>query len=592
MVDYSNIPRDSRRVPLETRVQLKFDRFDGFISEYSSNLSPGGIFLRTRAPQALGTVLDFAFRLGDGFELIRGRGEVVWNRLEDEGPTRPAGMGLRFLELSEGSKELIYRIVDQHILEGGTPYDVTQRPPDPLPAAPATPPAVPPPVASPAVSPAVSPAMTVLSALPEEPRGTAPFAFPDAPAAAPLESPPIDHASGAWPRPAPPPSDVFELPPPPPPCGVSRTPETSRALEAEESPSWLPSPHEPPLGGPEPFPDLLSPVPHEAVPYEPVPYAPMPDEDASAPAVAPPMFAATLGPGGARGAAVASRRRSRLPLVLLVAGVLLAAGLFLIRDQVMGWVGLGGDEEAAPAPRPAARPHRGPRVVPPGVPGAVASTAVPSAAPTTPPATSGVETQGTSAPVGAPPAPAPASSSASLPSAAAPAGAQPAVTPPAPQPQPAPKAQKAATPTPAPAAAPPLPEPVTRVKPAAPAASAGADSGTPLTALEKITFEASAGGTDVILWGNGAFPTSVYAQSRIEGNPPRELFRLSGIRQPFAQSRVSVGTPEVLQVRIGFHAGAHGGNELHVVLDLAHPNAVITQVEAGPKRLKIHLQRR
>src|SRR3954454_5407978 len=152
MIDYSNIPRDSRRVPLETRVQLKFDRFDGFISEYSSNLSPGGIFLRTRAPQALGTVLDFAFRLGDGFELIRGRGEVVWTRMEDEGPTRPAGMGLGFLELSEGGKERISPIVNQHTLEGGTPYDVTQSPPDPLPAVPAVPPAV-------------SPAMTVLSAL-------------------------------------------------------------------------------------------------------------------------------------------------------------------------------------------------------------------------------------------------------------------------------------------------------------------------------------------------------------------------------------------------------------------------------------------
>src|SRR6478609_3709930 len=140
MVDYSNIPRDSRRVPLETRVQFKFDRFDGCISEYSENISPGGLFLRTRAPQPPGTVLDFELRLGDGFELIRGRGEVVWNRLEDEGPARPAGMGLHFLELSEGSKDLIYRIVDQHVLHGGTPFDVTQRPPDPVPLPASAPP--------------------------------------------------------------------------------------------------------------------------------------------------------------------------------------------------------------------------------------------------------------------------------------------------------------------------------------------------------------------------------------------------------------------------------------------------------------------
>src|SRR3982750_1496480 len=170
MVDYSNIPRDSRRVPLETRVQFKFDRFDGFISEYSANISPGGLFLRTRAPQPPGTVLAFELRLGDGFELIRGRGEVVWNRLEDEASARPAGMGLRFLELSEGSKELIYRIVDQHVLQGGTPFDLTQRPSDPVP-------------------------------LSTPPPGAAPWPRP---------------APAPGPRPAPPPSkDVFDLPPPP-----------------------------------------------------------------------------------------------------------------------------------------------------------------------------------------------------------------------------------------------------------------------------------------------------------------------------------------------------------------------------------------
>src|SRR6185436_9122854 len=115
MIDYSNIPRDSRRVPLQTRVQFKFDRFSGFISEYSSNISPGGIFIKTHQPAPSGQVIDFEFRLGDGFELIKGQGQVVWSRTEDEGPARPAGMGLRFLELSQDSKDLIYRIVDTYI---------------------------------------------------------------------------------------------------------------------------------------------------------------------------------------------------------------------------------------------------------------------------------------------------------------------------------------------------------------------------------------------------------------------------------------------------------------------------------------------
>lgn len=130
--DLSNIPRDSRRVPITTRVTLSFERFSGFISEYSSNISPTGMFITTESPEPAGSEFDFAFRLGDGFEIIQGKGEVVWTRAVAEGPNRPAGMGIRFLQLSEGSKELIYRIVDQYIQDGGTPFDVSLRPPDPV----------------------------------------------------------------------------------------------------------------------------------------------------------------------------------------------------------------------------------------------------------------------------------------------------------------------------------------------------------------------------------------------------------------------------------------------------------------------------
>ena len=296
MVDYSNIPRDSRRVPLETRVQFKFDRFSGFISEYSANISPGGMFIRTRAPQPLGTVLDVEFRLGDGFELIKGRAEVVWVRAEDEGPMRPAGMGLRFQELAPGSKELIYRIVDEHIAQGGTPFDVTKRPPDSIPAAPLPPPFAP--------------------------------------------------AARDWPPAAPPGAakgDVFDLPDLEPlaPVATRRDPD----LEPDAS-SWAPSSFEEPVAEPfrasEPFPDLFEP--------------PAPAESpASAPA---PMFASTYGAS----AASVKRKPSRvLPLAVLAAVLLVAAGLFLFRDTLMELAGMGGEDEIAqvapPVNRPAPRPQ-------------------------------------------------------------------------------------------------------------------------------------------------------------------------------------------------------------------------------------------
>jgi molecular chaperone DnaK len=493
MVDYSNIPRDSRRVPLETRVQFKFDRFSGFLSEYSANISPGGLFIRTRTPQPLGTVLDFEFRLGDGFELIKGKGEVVWARVEDEGPARPGGMGLRFLELADGSKELIYRIVDQHVLQGGTPFDVTQRPPDPMPT----------PMAS--MAPMAPPALG----------GPRPAASPF-PAPAPAASAPPD-----------PFADVFELPPPisitpstttPSTTAPSTTAPSTTATSREQleplpdANSWLPSLDDPALERPplvDPFPDLFTPAPPES---------------AAAPAPSP-LFATTFGTGMAR------EPRRVLPWILLAAGLVLAVGVFLLWDRLMGWAGLGGEDEivqTAPPVRP--RPR----------------------------------------------------SQAARP---APEAATPASTP-APVPPPALEATPAPAPETTPAPAPAVPAPAQAVQEAA-----QEEAGPALTQLDRITWEEAFGGTDVILWGNGAIRPESFTRTRIEGNPPRELVRLSGIRRSFPRSRVVVGTSDVLQVRAGYHPEM-GRGELHIVLDLAHPSVVVTGVEPGPHRLRIHLKRK
>jgi hypothetical protein len=117
------------------------------------------------------------------------------------------------------------------------------------------------------------------------------------------------------------------------------------------------------------------------------------------------------------------------------------------------------------------------------------------------------------------------------------------------------------------------------------------DTGPAVTRVETITFNQTGGGTEIVLQGDGAIRAESFTRTRIDGNPPRELFRLSGIRRPFSKTRVVVGTPEVLQVRVGYHQDK-GGGELHVVLDLARPNVVVTGVEPSGNRLLIRLQRK
>lgn len=119
-------PRIFRRVPFETAVRLRFDDFTGFVTEYSGNISLGGMFIRTDAPPPVGTSLEVEFKLDDDFDLIRGRGKVIWARPRAAGPELPAGMGVRFAEMTPGSRELIFQVVDRYVRQGGIPFDVEE----------------------------------------------------------------------------------------------------------------------------------------------------------------------------------------------------------------------------------------------------------------------------------------------------------------------------------------------------------------------------------------------------------------------------------------------------------------------------------
>lgn len=100
------------RTPLNVLVQFRFDTFDDFLAEYSLNISPGGIFIRTEEPQAVGAVVYLQFSLKDGSRLIEGMGKVV--RVSPKTPDGPpAGMGIEFVSFDEDSRALIEDICAQ-----------------------------------------------------------------------------------------------------------------------------------------------------------------------------------------------------------------------------------------------------------------------------------------------------------------------------------------------------------------------------------------------------------------------------------------------------------------------------------------------
>ncbi|HNO67427.1 MAG TPA: TIGR02266 family protein, partial [Pseudomonadota bacterium] len=107
------------KAPLTMKIKFKSANLEQFIERYSVDVSKGGIFIRTKEPQSVGTQLKFEFQLQDGAPLIVGEGTVVWNRAPD--PSKPSlapGMGVRFDKLTPDSQERLDQILSEKTRRG------------------------------------------------------------------------------------------------------------------------------------------------------------------------------------------------------------------------------------------------------------------------------------------------------------------------------------------------------------------------------------------------------------------------------------------------------------------------------------------
>ncbi len=111
---------ESRRIAVERVITLEFPHFGAFFAEYSTNVSMTGMFIRTDRFQPPGTLATVEFNLADGMPLISGKAKVVWVRERHEGPDRPAGLGLRFVELDDEGRQLIRWEVERRLREAGS----------------------------------------------------------------------------------------------------------------------------------------------------------------------------------------------------------------------------------------------------------------------------------------------------------------------------------------------------------------------------------------------------------------------------------------------------------------------------------------
>ena len=89
-------------------INREFASVDAFINEYVANISHSGVFIRSKDPLPIGTKVALKFTvIMDELETIEGVGEVMRRS------TRPSGMGVVFVELTEYSQDLIAKLITQ-----------------------------------------------------------------------------------------------------------------------------------------------------------------------------------------------------------------------------------------------------------------------------------------------------------------------------------------------------------------------------------------------------------------------------------------------------------------------------------------------
>lgn len=113
----------------EAHIELTFDKFQAFVDEYRPKISLRGMFLEREAPEPPGTAIVCDFKLTDGYRLCRAEGEVQWTRESASGPQDPAGVGLRFTAIDDEGRELILKILEEQVKNGGEPFEIDDAPP-------------------------------------------------------------------------------------------------------------------------------------------------------------------------------------------------------------------------------------------------------------------------------------------------------------------------------------------------------------------------------------------------------------------------------------------------------------------------------
>ena len=111
------VEREAHRVP--ARMLVRYDKAGGqILTDYTVNLSTGGVFIETSHAFTMGEELIVSFVLPERVEELRCSARVAWVNAPGQliKPLLPPGIGVQFLDLAGSDRAEILAFVKQKLL--------------------------------------------------------------------------------------------------------------------------------------------------------------------------------------------------------------------------------------------------------------------------------------------------------------------------------------------------------------------------------------------------------------------------------------------------------------------------------------------
>lgn len=98
---------------LQHELLVAYRTVDGFITDWAVNISRGGMFINTRNPLAVGSIVRLIVSLPDAAFPFDLTGRVIRVHAPDPGSDLVPGMGIEFVDVDEEKKGRLARFVER-----------------------------------------------------------------------------------------------------------------------------------------------------------------------------------------------------------------------------------------------------------------------------------------------------------------------------------------------------------------------------------------------------------------------------------------------------------------------------------------------